>query len=86
MSYIHDLYKGATPPERKAPFYFGDKPAYKSPMDRTVVDGRTAHREHMKKHNVVEAGDVKMGDNSTDRAPMGSVGADIRRAIQELNR
>lgn len=64
----------------------GDKSAYVSPMDRTVVDGRTAHKEHMKKHGVIEAGDMKLGESrTTDNAPMGSVKSDINRAIQELS-
>ncbi len=64
-----------------------DKAEYHSPMDRTVVGGRAAHREHMKRHNVVEAGDMKLGHSQgIDRAPMTRAGVDIQRAIQELNR
>lgn len=64
----------------------GDKSAYLSPMDRTVVDGRTAHKEHMRKHGVIEAGDMKLGESrTTDNAPMGSVRSDIQRSIQELS-
>lgn len=70
----------------QAPTIMPDKAGYLSPMDRTVVEGRSAHREHMRKHNVVEAGDMKLGSSRTERAPMGGVRSDIQRAMQELNR
>jgi hypothetical protein len=39
----------------------GDIPAFRSPLDGTIVEGRRAYVEHMRKHNVVpfEAGDEK---------------------------
>lgn len=64
----------------------GDKSAYVSPMDRSVVEGRTAHKEHMRKHGVMEAGDMKLGEaRTTERTPMGSVRSDINCSIQELS-
>lgn len=68
-----------------APMVMGDKGAYKSPMDRTVVDGRTAHKEHMRKHGVQEAGDIRFGESTREKAPEG-IRDDINRAVQELNR
>lgn len=70
----------------QAPTIMPDKAGYLSPMDRTVVEGRSAHREHMRVHGVLEAGDMKLGSTRTERAPMGSVRADYQRAMQELNR
>lgn len=39
----------------------GDIPAFISPLDGTVVEGRRQYEDHMRKHNVVpfEAGDEK---------------------------
>lgn len=88
MGFLNDMYKarGQALPDRVSPYVFGDKGSYVSPMDRSTVEGRTAHREHMKKHGVVEAGDMKLGETSgIDRAPMGGVRQDINRAMQELN-
>lgn len=94
MSGLHDIYAARgrylnAHPElapRSAIIVLGDKAAYFSPIDRTVVDGRTAHREHMAKHGVVEAGDMKLGElASTEKAPMSRAGADIQRTIQELS-
>lgn len=86
--FLHDLYsaRGKVLPARTSPIVIGDKSAYFSPIDRTVVEGRTAHREHMERHNVYEAGDVKLGEMSgTEKSPMASPRADIQRAIQELS-
>ncbi len=67
-------------------FYMPDKEGYLSPMSGEVVEGRSAHREHMRVHGVVEAGDVRMGHmEGIDRAPMQSAGHDIMRAIAELS-
>lgn len=68
-------------------YLMADKAAYLSPIDRTVVEGRSAHREHMRVHGVLEAGDMKLGEHSgRERAPMPSAGHDVLRAMQELSR
>ncbi len=36
----------------------GDLAPYRSMCDGSMVDGRAAHREHLKKHGVVEIGDA----------------------------
>jgi hypothetical protein len=43
------------------PMVAGDIPAFVSPLDGTVVEGKRAYYEHMRKHGVVpyEAGDEK---------------------------
>lgn len=69
-------------------YYFADKDAYWSPLDGSVVEGRAAHREHMKRHDVVEVGDARVGDlsnNFAERSRMGSAKYDILRAISELS-
>jgi hypothetical protein len=49
----------------------GDIPAFVSPLDGTVVEGRRAYYEHMKRHNVVpfEAGDEKRRPPPADPTP-----------------
>jgi len=65
-------------------FLMPDKSGYLSPMDGKFVEGRSQHREHMKRHGVIEAGDMKMGEYSgRDRAPLTGMRDDIRRAISE---
>lgn len=64
-----------------------DKAGYVSPMSGEFIEGRAAHRNHMKAHDVIEVGDAPLGYNSpADRAPMPPVVADYKRALQELNR
>lgn len=66
--------------------YIPDKAGYLSPLDGKYVEGRSAHRDHMTRHGVIEAGDMRIGEFAgRDRAPMGGAGADIVRAMQELN-
>jgi hypothetical protein len=49
-----------------------DIPAFRSPLDGTIVEGRRAYEEHMRKHNVVpfEAGDEKRRPPKADPAPL----------------
>lgn len=65
-------------------FIMPDKAAYHSPLDGSVVEGRNAHRDHMKRHNVLEAGDMKIGEyGNRERAPMPSAREDLRRAFSQ---
>jgi hypothetical protein len=60
-----------------------DKEAYWSPLDGTTVEGRSAHREHMRKHNVIEVGDQPVGSlKYSERSPMEPVGLDIVNALR----
>ena len=42
-----------------APAILGDLPAFVSPIDGSVVEGRKAFREHCLKHDVVPTADLK---------------------------
>ena len=59
--------------------YMPDKQPYRSPLDGTEVTSRSQHREHMIRHNVIEAGDMPVGHmNGAKRGPdMPSVGRDV---------
>lgn len=64
------------------PMLMPDKAGYLSPLDGTFVEGRVAHYDHMKRHDVLEAGDMKIGEFAGhEAAPMPSIRDDIRRAI-----
>lgn len=68
-------------------YYMPDKGEYVSPMDGNEISGRAAHRDHMKRHGVIEAGDVRPGwSEGLDRAPSPPVRDDIYRAMAELSR
>jgi hypothetical protein len=53
------------------PMVQGDIPAFVSPLDGTIVEGKRAYYDHMQKHGVVpfEAGDekAKSQSNKVDR-------------------
>lgn len=67
-------------------FVMRDKPGYQSPLDGSFVEGRAAHREHMNRHNVYEAGDLKIGDMSKGRnnSPLPPVAVSIKQAFEQL--
>jgi len=57
-----------------------DIETYQSPIDRTVIRSRSEHRDHMRRHNVVELGTEKM--HAPIRAPRPRAGHDIKKAIE----
>jgi hypothetical protein len=65
------------------PFILPDKAPYISPMDGTEITSRSHHREHMRKHNVIECGDSTINDF---RPPKGKpvTGQDIADVIRQL--
>jgi hypothetical protein len=52
-------------------YVHGDIPAFVSPLDFSVVEGRSQYENHMRKHNVVpfEAGDEKRRPPPVDPVP-----------------
>lgn len=69
-----------------APTVMRDKSGYLSPIDGSFVEGRASHREHLNRHNVYEAGDMKIGDMSRgrDNSPLPSVAVSIKQAMEQL--
>lgn len=64
-------------------FLLPDKLEYVSPMDGSVISSRSTHNEHMRRHDVVEAGDIKFGSIQRQHE-MAPVRPDIMRSIEEL--
>ncbi len=67
----------------------GDVPAFVSPLDLTVVEGRQAYREHMRRHNVVpaEAGFDKVRPPRPDPTPRReAIWEAVDRSIQRKGR
>lgn len=72
--YIQDRHTGKLIPadeyfdthsEINAPSVLADMQAYRSPLDGSIVDGRAAHRQHMRKHGVIEVGNEKLTQRAT---------------------
>jgi hypothetical protein len=61
-----------------------DKLEYVSPMDGTHITSRSQHRDHMRKHDVIESGDVPMGYFNDNRIETYGGPRDIVDAIKKL--
>ena len=70
---------------QQGPYLLPDKAAYVSPLDGTEITSRSHHREHMLKHNVIEAGDMPMPTRQQNRDAYRPVsGRDIAESIKQL--
>lgn len=58
---------------------------YRSPLDGSMVTSRSQHRDHMRRHEVIEVGNECFNPRPRDeRAALPSAGYDIQRAIHQL--
>lgn len=61
-----------------------DKAPYLSPLDGSYITSRSTHQEHMRRHNVIEAGDMPMPTGQKNRDTSRVSGRDIANSIREL--
>jgi hypothetical protein len=62
-----------------------DKGAYVSPLDGSYITSRSTHVEHMRRHGVIEAGDMPMPTQQKNRDVHRPVsGRDIAESIKRL--
>lgn len=62
-----------------------DMTEYRSPLDGSIVKSRKHHRDHMRKHGVIEVGNEKMEGKKKEYNPQG-IRDDIHGAVNELQR
>lgn len=62
-----------------------DMKEYRSPLDGTVVRSRKHHRDHMRKHGVIEVGNEKLKGKNGTYDPS-NVRDEINRSINDHNR
>jgi hypothetical protein len=67
---------------RGGPMVIRDLEPYRSPIDGTVITSRTGHRDHMRRHDVVELGNEPVRRKTPP--PMPKAGPDIKAAIERL--
>lgn len=73
--------------ELKTPYIMRDIGEYKSPLDGTMITSRSAHREHMRTHDVIEVGNEPIGNMSSIDAHVpkpGEIGELVKRHIEEV--
>ena len=63
-----EVWKPATP-YPPGPIIMPDIKAYRSPIDRTIVSSRPQHKDHLKKHRVVEMGDSPIKQRTPTELP-----------------
>lgn len=54
---------------------------YTSPVDGTRITSRSAHRDHIRRHDLIEIGNEKVGA-SAHKQSTGSAGRDIKNALE----
>lgn len=67
---------------RRAFSVIRDVETYISPIDRSIIRSRSDHRDHMKRHGVVELGTEKL--HAPEKAKRPRAGHDIKRAIEQV--
>jgi len=69
--------------ELPAPMVMGDLKPYRNVIDGKEVDGRVAHREFLKRNNVIEIGNEKMEAKKVGPAK-GEIGREIKETIEKM--
>jgi len=62
-----------------------DMEPYRSPLDGSVVKSRKHHRDHMRKHGVIEVGNEKIGAGAKKEYQPKGVRDDIYKTMHEMN-
>jgi hypothetical protein len=67
-----------------SPMYVRDIGEYKSPIDGTMITSRSAHRDHLKAHDVIEVGNERVGSGPAEAPKTRDIGEAIKRRIEEV--
>jgi len=67
-------------------YVMDDMQAYRSPLDGSIINSRSDHKQHKRKHGVIEVGNEKLDKPmSKDYNPTG-IREDMMRTIEDLNK
>lgn len=61
-----------------------DMKPYKSPLDGTWVTSRTEHKNHMKKHDVIEVGNEKLTRPMQKENKVDGLADDIKKTMHDM--
>ncbi len=69
----------------KTPYIMRDIGAYQSPIDGAMITSRSAHREHLRTHDVIEVGNERMPTHAPDLGPSPrEIGEVVKRRLEEV--
>ena len=66
-----------------SPHYVRDIGEYKSPIDGKMITSRSAHRDHLKTHDVIEVGNERLGRPAPEEKTRG-IGEAVKRRLEEV--
>lgn len=69
--------------ELAAPMIMRDIGEYTSPIDGERITSRSAHRDHLRQHDVIEVGNERVG-TQVPEIDTSTLGHDIKRCIEEV--
>jgi hypothetical protein len=84
LTYLAPEYSPANRSELPAPMVMRDIGEYRSPIDGTQITTRSQHRDHVKRHDVIEVGNEPIGSMRTPEYDTTGLGHVIKRRIEEV--
>lgn len=86
LTYLAPEYFAPNRSTLPAPMVMKDIGAYTSPLDGTRITTRSQHRDHMRRHNVIEVGNDAIGTVKPPEPPRvdRELGHAIKRRIEEV--
>jgi hypothetical protein len=84
LVYLAPEYTAPKRSDLKMPMYVRDIGEYQSPVDGAMITSRSAHREHLKKHDMIEVGNDRMPTPPSNPSPSRDLGMAIKQRIEEV--
>jgi len=66
-----------------APAVLDDMTPYRSPVDGSIINSRSGHRNHLKEHRLIEVGNEKLRGHANKGCESEGVAEDIVKAINQ---
>lgn len=85
LTYLNPDYRAPNRSETvQAPMYMRDIGEYLSPLDGQMITSRSQHRDHVRKHDVVEVGNERMPTSVPEPKTDHDIGRAIKQRIEEV--
>ena len=66
-----------------APSVITDLEPYRSPVDGSIINSRSDHRNHLREHKLIEVGNEKLTKPATKGIEPEGIAEDIQRAMEQ---